>query len=141
LERQELVSFGKAVRYHRLQRSLSQEALAERSELHRTYVSGIETGDRNIGLLNVYRLAKALGISAPELLATAETLPATQEKKCIRPTPGLAQLLVRNFEQMSSPLGVRSAQSLFCSGPFVHVTVAVCDAVCPPLASPRGRTL
>lgn len=69
----ELVAFGQAVREHRRHLALSQEDLAELSDLHRTYISGVENGQRNVGLLNVYRLASALGLSAPQLLATAET--------------------------------------------------------------------
>ena len=53
-------------------RGLSQEKLAELSELHRTYVSNVERGERNIGLLNVHRLAFALGMRPSELLASAE---------------------------------------------------------------------
>lgn len=71
--RKELVAFGAAVREHRSRLSLSQEALAERSELHRTYVSSIERGQRNVGLINVYRLAAALKVSTAELFATAES--------------------------------------------------------------------
>jgi DNA-binding XRE family transcriptional regulator len=48
--RRELVPFGAAVRHYRSRLSLSQDALAERSVLHRTYVSGIERGQRNVGL-------------------------------------------------------------------------------------------
>ena len=70
--RKELVAFGAAVRHYRSQLALSQEALAERSDLHRTYVSGIERGERNVGLVNVYRLATALKTSPAELFATAE---------------------------------------------------------------------
>ncbi len=73
MERQELVAFGQAVRQHRLRLSLSQEELAERSDLHRTYVSSMENGQRNVGLVNVYRIAKALELTVSELLATAET--------------------------------------------------------------------
>lgn len=70
----DLAAFGAAVRLHRQRLSLSQEQLAERSELHRTYVSGIERGERNLGLLNVFRLADALAVSAADLLATADPL-------------------------------------------------------------------
>lgn len=66
------MAFGLAIRERRRRLALSQEALAERSELHRTYISGIERGQRNIGLLNVHKVAAALGISASELLASAE---------------------------------------------------------------------
>lgn len=68
----DLAAFGKAVRQYRQRASLSQEALAERSGLHHTYVSGIERGQRNVGLVNVYRLVDGLGLTAAELFATAD---------------------------------------------------------------------
>lgn len=65
---QELSKFGKRVRSLRMTKSLSQEQLAELSGLHRNYIGGIERGERNITLLNILRLSKALEISASELL-------------------------------------------------------------------------
>jgi transcriptional regulator with XRE-family HTH domain len=59
--------FGKAVRELREERGWSQEAFADLCGLHRTYIGGIERGERNIGLLNILRIAKALGIQ-PSLL-------------------------------------------------------------------------
>lgn len=55
--------FGKAIRKRRRELDLTQEQLAERSELHRGYISTIETGDRNPSLENIEKLAKALDIS------------------------------------------------------------------------------
>ena len=74
MARKELAAFGSAVRQYRSSLSLSQEELAERSGLHRTYVSGIERGERNVGLINVYRLADALKISPAELFSAADSL-------------------------------------------------------------------
>lgn len=59
--------FGKAVRRRRRELDLSQEELAERADLHRTYVSDIERGDRNPSLENVEKLAKALDLKVSEL--------------------------------------------------------------------------
>ncbi len=64
----ELILFGKAVRRIREQKGLSQEALADLSHLHRTYIGGIERGERNVGLLNLLRLSKALKVLPGELL-------------------------------------------------------------------------
>lgn len=72
MARGDLLAFGSAVREHRARLSLSQEALAERSELHRTYVGGVERGERNVSVMNIYRLADALGIRASDLFDTAE---------------------------------------------------------------------
>jgi transcriptional regulator with XRE-family HTH domain len=62
-----LLIFGDTVRQIRRQKGLSQEDLAELSGLHRTYVGGIERGERNIGLVNVLRLAAALDALPGEL--------------------------------------------------------------------------
>ncbi|MEH2316539.1 helix-turn-helix domain-containing protein [Nostoc sp.] len=63
-----LDKFGKRVRDERLQRGLSQEELAEKAELHRTYIGMIERGEKNITLINIQKIAKALGITVDELL-------------------------------------------------------------------------
>lgn len=61
-------TFGLRLRELRRARGLSQEALAERASLDRTYVSSCERGHRNISLENIYRLAAALGVEPSELL-------------------------------------------------------------------------
>jgi transcriptional regulator with XRE-family HTH domain len=63
-----LVAFGQNVRKQRDARHFTQEVLAERAELDRTYISDIERGRRNLGIENVVRLAKALGISPAKLM-------------------------------------------------------------------------
>ncbi len=62
------VRFGKAVRIRRSELNISQEDFAERAGLHRTYVSDLERGKRNISLENIERLAKALNLSISELM-------------------------------------------------------------------------
>ncbi|WP_251959360.1 helix-turn-helix domain-containing protein [Nostoc commune] len=61
--------FGKAIRRRRREMDLSQEELAERAQLHRTYISSIERGQRNPSLENIEKLAKALNISISALFA------------------------------------------------------------------------
>ena len=56
------VRFGRRLRGIRQERGLSQEELAFKAGLHRTYVSSAERGQRNVGLINVERLAQALDI-------------------------------------------------------------------------------
>jgi len=60
--------FGKRVRELRLQRDISQEKLAELAELHRNYVGGIERGERNVALLNIVKLARALEVRPAKLI-------------------------------------------------------------------------
>jgi transcriptional regulator with XRE-family HTH domain len=60
--------FGQRVRNLRLDRGLSQERLAELADLHRNYVGGVERGERNIALLNIVALARALRIKPAKLL-------------------------------------------------------------------------
>lgn len=69
-----LTSFGLALRSYREKRGLSQEALADLCGLHRTYIGGIERGERNIGLLNIFVLATALDVPASELLHATEKI-------------------------------------------------------------------
>lgn len=66
-------AFGERVRLLRAAAGLSQEELAERSSLHRTYISSVERGRRNISLANIYSIADALGIDIRELFAGAES--------------------------------------------------------------------
>lgn len=60
-------AFGKAVRELREMIGISQEELANRSGLHRTYISDVERGKRNIGLGNIYAIANGLEISMVDL--------------------------------------------------------------------------
>lgn len=61
-----LIAFGQAVKERRLELGLSQEAFAEKAQLHRTYIGGIERGKRNVALLNMIQIAQALELSPEE---------------------------------------------------------------------------
>lgn len=54
---------------------LSQEKLADRSGLHRTYISSVERAERNVSLENIFLLAKGLGVEAAELVASKSDHP------------------------------------------------------------------
>jgi len=60
--------FGERVRDLRQRAGLSQEDFAARCELDRTYIGGIERGERNVSLCNINIIAKALGIKLSELM-------------------------------------------------------------------------
>ncbi len=66
------VRFGMRLREIRLKKELSQERLAELAGLHRTYVSSVERGERNISLENIARLATALGEPMAKLMPPPE---------------------------------------------------------------------
>lgn len=58
---------GAEIRRRRIELDLSQEAFADLCELDRTYVGGVERGERNIGAVNLIKISKALGVSLSEL--------------------------------------------------------------------------
>jgi len=70
------LAYGRALREVRLKRGISQERLAHLSGLDRTYVSGIERGERNPSLTNILKLVDALDISLSELANKAKELMA-----------------------------------------------------------------
>lgn len=63
-----LERFGERVRTLRLEAGISQEKLAELSDLHRTYISGVERGERNPSLTSISRIAKALKVSLSKVM-------------------------------------------------------------------------
>jgi len=69
-EAQLLASFGCRIRSARLILGLSQEKLAMDCGLDRTYISGIERGKRNVSLINIHKLAIALGVPVAEFFLT-----------------------------------------------------------------------
>jgi transcriptional regulator with XRE-family HTH domain len=62
-----LQKFGERVRQLRKQKDISQEELAHRADLHRTYIGMIERAEKNITLLNIEKIANALEVKIPRL--------------------------------------------------------------------------
>ena len=67
--------FGFAVKARREELGLTQEELAHRAGIHRTYLSDVERGARNLSLVNIERLAAALSLSMSELFGLVEKAP------------------------------------------------------------------
>ncbi len=62
------IRFGIAVRKRRSELGISQEELAGRAELHRTYIADIERGVRNVSLINIEKIAKGLDLRISKLI-------------------------------------------------------------------------
>jgi len=67
-EKAQLRAFGRRIREIREGLGWSQDELAESADLHRTYISGMERGERNVSVLNVLRVAGALKTTPGRLL-------------------------------------------------------------------------
>lgn len=63
-----LIKFGERVREVRKEKGLSQEELAHKADLHRTYIGMIERAEKNITLLNIEKIANALEVSITTIL-------------------------------------------------------------------------
>lgn len=67
-----LIAFGEAMRSTRMDVGVSQEELAHRSSIDRSYLGAIERGEQNPGLLHLTRIAEALGVALSDLMAKAK---------------------------------------------------------------------
>jgi len=67
-----LLFLGDSIRARRINLYLSQEALGDRAHLHRTYVTEVENGLRNISMITLLKIAKALESRASALMTSAE---------------------------------------------------------------------
>lgn len=67
-----LVALGAAIRRSRLAQGISQEELAHRSAIDRSYMSSIERGGQNPGVMSIVRIARAMDLTMTELMAEAE---------------------------------------------------------------------
>ena len=62
------IKFGEKVREIRVSQNLSQEQLAHLADVHRTYIGMVERAEKNITLVNIEKIAKALNVNITELL-------------------------------------------------------------------------
>ena len=66
------ILFGQAIRKLRTQKQISQEAFADMCGLHRTYISDIERGLRNVSIENIEKMAKALDMNVSDIFKEVE---------------------------------------------------------------------
>ena len=126
--------FGTSVRRWRGRRGISQEELAERAELHRTYISDIERGARNVSLQSIEKLARALEISVPALFAYDRHLPAKTlsademvDILYVEDDPQDVELTLQALKaaKITNRIfvvhdGVEALDFLFCTGDYSH---------------------
>lgn len=72
------VNLGRTIRHQRAALGISQEELAARSDLHRTYVADVERGNRNPSLVSIQAIAKGLGVPISELFHQVEQFQKTE---------------------------------------------------------------
>ncbi len=147
--------FASAVRLRRRHLGISQEALAERAGLHRTYVSDVERGARNLSLESISKLAHALDVSISTLFpasdaahpATRTLTPSTSvEILLVEDDPNDVELALRVFKRarFSNAVyvvrdGVEALDYVFCRGAYVqhrrngHAQVILMDLNLPKL--------
>lgn len=124
--------FGTAVRSRRKRLGISQEELAGRAGLHRTYVADIERGARNLSLANIEKLAKALETSIPTLFAPDEGMAKADPNKLrdillVEDNPDDVEMTIRAFKSanVANPLqvvrdGAEAIDFLFCTGAYLE---------------------
>jgi len=86
--------FGISVKTHRQQLGFSQEELAERANLHRTYISDIERGARNVSLESISKLASALEVSVSSLFTEEVEIRKPENGKTNGPDRELVDILL-----------------------------------------------
>lgn len=67
MKKEVLIKFGKRVKELRIKQNISQEKLAEKANVHRTYIGMIERAEKNITLINIEKIAKALDVNINDL--------------------------------------------------------------------------
>jgi len=120
--------FGTAIRNQRIKLRISQEELAHRAGLHRTYISDVERGARNLSLESIDKLAKALELSLAALFSLANYHPGGNqllEILLVEDSPQDAELAIRAFKRagIANQLqvvtdGEQALEFLFATGAY-----------------------
>jgi CheY-like chemotaxis protein len=121
---------GAAIKAERSALGISQEELAYRADLHRTYISDVERGARNPSIESIEKIASALEISVSMLFKQAGAgSPAKQlvEILLVEDNPRDVQLILRGFEKakITNPVhvvrdGGEALDFIFATGPYTH---------------------
>jgi len=113
--------FGATVRRLRFQLGISQEELAERADLHRTYIAGIERGARNATLKSIEKLAGALEVSTAALLGSPAGKPAPPAAARLESAAGkILDILIVEDNRSDVELTLRAFRKAHITNP-VHV--------------------
>lgn len=75
-----LVRLGAAIRAERQAQGLSQEALADKANIDRSYMGGVERGEHNIAIMNLLKIADTLGVKASKLLDEPQYISITSKR-------------------------------------------------------------
>lgn len=78
------VALGQTIRKLRSEKDYSQESFADAVGLHRTYMGGIERGERNVGVVNLAKIAETLDLPLSALVAEAEALMTESKPNQVR---------------------------------------------------------
>jgi len=121
--------FGTTIKSKRSELGMSQEELADRAGLHRTYVSDVERGMRNVSLISIEKLAHALGLSVWRLFEQAANGEGSDhlEILLVEDEPNDIELTQRAFKRarIANPVhvvhdGMAALDFLFAKGAYVH---------------------
>jgi len=121
--------FGTTIKSKRSELGMSQEELADRAGLHRTYVSDVERGMRNVSLISIEKLAHALGLSVWRLFEQASDGQAAEQLEIllVEDEPNDIDLTQRAFARarIANPVhvvhdGQAALDFLFATGSYTH---------------------
>src|SRR3989338_5417329 len=96
MKKEILIKFGNKVRKERAKLGLSQEDLAVKAGVHRTYIGMIERGEKNITLMNIKKVAKALELAIDKLLANLKIF----ENLIIKEVNAIVLRIINDFEEL-----------------------------------------
>lgn len=106
-----LVDFGECVRRHRIERGYSQEAFADLCEIDRSYMGGVERGERNLSLVNIARIIQALELE-PSVFFRGLDSDSRQNMRILRESESERRQLLAKVKASSAPKVKKSIHAL-----------------------------